>query len=100
MLDQQNGKVEFLADPGNEIHQITRLIRVHSGRRLIEQQQLGSGRERPGNLKAALVTIAQIAGYLLTLIGKIEYFEDIHRLLSDFVLSLEMLRQTEHRREQ
>ncbi|MNE63306.1 hypothetical protein D3C80_1586500 [compost metagenome] len=100
MLNQENGKIELFTDPGYQVHQIPRFIRIHAGRRLIKQQQLRSGSKRTGNFQTPLVPITEVAGSLLGLISEIEYFENIHRLLCNFLFALEVLRQPEHRAEQ
>ena len=41
------------------------LLRVHPGRRLVEQQQLRVGRERAGDLDAALVAVGEVDGELV-----------------------------------
>ena len=45
---------------------VAALLRVHAGRRLVEQQQLRLGRERPRHLEPALVAVAQVARVLLS----------------------------------
>ena len=42
-----------------------RLLRVHAGGRLVEQQQLRLGRERPGDLEPALVAVGEVARVVL-----------------------------------
>ena len=39
-----------------------RLLGVHPGRRLVQQQHLRLQRERPGDLEPALVAVGQVAG--------------------------------------
>ena len=41
-----------------------RLLRVHPGRRLVEQQQLRLGGERAGDLEPALVAVGEVVGVL------------------------------------
>ena len=41
-----------------------RLLRVHAGRRLVEQQDLGLQGHGPGDLQPALVTVGEVAGQL------------------------------------
>ncbi len=60
MLDQENGDLEIRADAADEVHQALFLVVVQAGRGLVEQQQLGACRERPGPLHPALVAVGQV----------------------------------------
>ncbi len=46
------------------------LLRVHAGRRLVEQQQLGLGGERAGKLQPALLAERQVGGEVVALVGE------------------------------
>ena len=54
MFDQQNRQLQLVPDPADHFHQLVRFLRVHAGRRFVEQQQLGLGRQRPGDFQPAL----------------------------------------------
>ena len=70
VLDEQDRQAQLVPDPAEEGHHRGRLGRVHARRRLVEQQQLGPGRERSGDLEAALVAVGQVAGQLVLAAGR------------------------------
>ena len=45
----------------DEADELDRLLRVHPGGRLVEQQKLRLGGERPRNLETALVAVREVA---------------------------------------
>ena len=49
-----------VAQPLHQLAQLLGLLRVHPGRRLVEQQQLGVGRQRTRDLEAALIAVGQV----------------------------------------
>ena len=60
MLDEQDSDAETLADDLDGLHQLLGLVRVHTGCRLVEQQQLGLGRERTRDFELALLAVRQV----------------------------------------
>ncbi|MNI73408.1 hypothetical protein D3C73_1294130 [compost metagenome] len=96
MLDQQNGQIKFLANPGNQIHQIPGLVRIHACRRLIEKKELRTGRQGARNLQTALIAIAHIARQFVCMINKIKYLQNVERLLRNISLTFEVLRKAQH----
>ena len=60
VLDQQDRQIEILAHPVDEPGHLRRLVRVHAGRRFIQQQQLRLAGQRPRDLQAPLIAIGEI----------------------------------------
>ena len=50
---------------GEEVGEGDRLLRVHAGGRLVEQQQLRLGRQRTRDLQPALVAVGEVLGELV-----------------------------------
>src|SRR5688572_12132710 len=59
VLDEEDGDLLLVAQPPHELRELLGLLRVHAGRRLVEQQQLRVRRERAGDLHPALVAVRQ-----------------------------------------
>src|SRR2546422_290087 len=51
----------LVADDAEVMHQLRRLLRVHPGRRLVEQEQPGPGGERAADLDAPPVDLRELA---------------------------------------
>ena len=64
VLDEQNGDPKVVAQPRNQRRHLGGLSRVHSRRRLVEQQEHGIVAERAGDLESALVAVRQVLGEL------------------------------------
>src|SRR5438552_1946305 len=62
VLDQRDRGAELAVDVEDEARHVFLLLDVHAGHRLVEQQQLGLGRERSAQLHALLQAIGQLAG--------------------------------------
>src|SRR6267378_1655305 len=62
VLDEHDGRAELAVDVENEARHVFLLLDVHAGHRLVEQQQLGLGGERPPELHALLQAVRQLAG--------------------------------------
>ena len=60
VLDQQDRQLALVAQLPHELRELRRLLRVHAGGRLVEQQQLGLGRQRPRDLHPALVAVGEV----------------------------------------
>ena len=65
----------------NHVHELLRLLWVHAGRWLVEQQKLRRRRERARNLETPLRAIRQIFRRLIGKAVKLEYLEELHRLV-------------------
>ena len=61
VLDQDHRDVEFAADVEDESRHVLGLLGVHTGDRLVEQQQLGFHRQRPTELDALLDAVREHA---------------------------------------
>ena len=59
VLDQQNCQSETLPDFADRFGQLRFSRRVHAGRRLVEQQHLRLGRQRPDDFQVPLMAVAQ-----------------------------------------
>ena len=82
VLDQQHGQPLLVAHATDERREVGRLLRVHPGRRLVEQQQLRVGRERPRDLEPPLVAVGQRARLLLVAPRQAAVDEQLARLLA------------------
>src|SRR5574338_372298 len=63
VLDEEDGDAAR-ADPADEPHQLVGLLLVHPPGRLVEDEELRVGRQRPGDLQPALVAVRQVPGLL------------------------------------
>ena len=86
MFDQQNRQLQFIPDPADHFHQFVRFLRVHARRRLVEQQQLGLGRQRPGDFQPALFAVRQVPGDFIAPVVEFEHLQAFQRLGFDLVL--------------
>ena len=59
MVDHDNAAARAVADAAHRRDQLRRLRIVHTGRRLVEEQELGHQGERPGNLEAPLLAVGE-----------------------------------------
>ena len=60
--DEDDRDPELVAQPADQAQQLLRLDRVHAGVGLVEQQDLGLGADRAGDLEPALVAVREVAG--------------------------------------
>ena len=60
VLDQEHRHVPLVADAVDERDEVVGLLRVHAGRRLVEQQQLRAQGQRAGHLEPALVAVREV----------------------------------------
>ena len=79
VLDQQDGQAQTLAKLADEVGQLARLLRVHAGGRLVEQEELGLGGQGPGDLEPSLVAVGQVPRQL---VGTLLEPHEIQKLLS------------------
>ena len=68
--------------------ELLRLLRVHAGRRLVEEQQLRARREGAGNLEPALYAVGQRARDLVLQMVEALLGEELHGLLPHALLLL------------
>ena len=61
VLDEQDGQAELGSQPADEVGQVARLLGVHAGGRLVEQQELRTRGQRSRDLQPALVAVGQVA---------------------------------------
>src|SRR5207253_2182948 len=79
VFDEQNADLELVADEADQLHQFDLLLRVHSGGRLVEQQQARLGGQRPRDLEAALIAVGQVFGLKTLFVGEAEELEKFLR---------------------
>ena len=60
MLDEEDRELLVVADLADERHELERLLRVHPGGRLVEEQELRLRRERARHLEPALVAVREV----------------------------------------
>ncbi len=82
VLDEKDRLVELLADLADKLRQFQRLLRVHAGGRLVEQQQLRVRGQRTGNFKPPLLAIRQSRGQLVLYVVKADDFQQLQRLFA------------------
>src|SRR3954454_23637205 len=89
VLDQEDGEPTLVAELLHERGELRRLLRVHARRRLVEQQHLRVGRERPRYLEPALIAVGEVDRYLLeALLALPDVPEPLARLLVRALLLL------------
>ncbi len=59
VLDHEDRESELVAQAGDHLGHLVRLLRVHPGGRLVEQQQPRLGGERAGDLEPAAVGVGE-----------------------------------------
>ena len=77
---------ELVAQPADQAHQLERLLRIHAGRRLVEQQQLRLGRQRARDLEPALAAVRQAGRRLVGHRVELEDLEQLHRAVARLAL--------------
>ena len=98
VLDQQDRRA-VAADVGEEPLERRRLGRVHSRRGLVEREQLRLGRERAGDLEAALVAVREVPGERVGALRDADVVEELVRALLDRLLLGARLRVAQDRAE-
>ena len=96
MLDEEDRQAEFLLDPTDHFHEFLRLLRIHAGRRLIQEEELGLRGESPRDLKAPLCAVGQVLREFVRLLFEVEDGEKLLRLLFYFALFLEIPAKAKH----
>ena len=67
----------LVADLEDQLLGLPGLLRVHAGGRLVEQEQLRVGGQRPGDLQPPLVAVGQVAGEVLGRAGQPDEVEQL-----------------------
>lgn len=98
MLDQQNGNAEHVTDTDDIVHQLARLRWIHTGRRLVEQQQARIGRQRADDLKPPLCAVGQRTSLVVGQILHIENAQQLQRTFLCDALPPPVFRQAQDRR--
>ena len=60
VLDEEDREAALVAQAAHELRRSGRLLRVHPRRGLVEQEQLGVGGQRAGDLEPALVAVGEV----------------------------------------
>ena len=79
MLDEQDGDAELLPDKGNGLHEFPGFGIVHARCRFVQAEELGVGRQCPGNLQLALLSVGQVARPHVRLLIQIKDSEQFQR---------------------
>ena len=69
---------EVGAELAHEVGQLAGLLGIHPGGRLVEQEELGFGRQRPGDLEAPLIAVRQVPGQLLGPLLEADQVQQLH----------------------
>ena len=85
MLDEEDREPELALDAADRRHEIARLLRVHAGRGLIEEQEPHASGERARDLEAALGAVRKIAREVACARVEIEELQQLERLRDDAV---------------
>src|SRR5215211_3876998 len=85
MLDEQHGNSAVFPEASDQVSQARRLLRVHPGRGLVEQQELRLGGKGPGYLQPPLVPVREVFGEHLPPLDAGEV-QELGGLLAGFAL--------------
>ena len=88
MLNQKDGDRETVADQLNGFHQLACFRGVHTGSRLVEQQNLRRRRQSAGDLELPLLAVGQIFRFGLCMLLQIKDRQQIHRAFGHGTLFL------------
>ena len=80
MLDEDH-REPAVADLADEVDERLLLGGVEAGGRLVEEEDLGLGGQRPGDLEPSLVAVGQVAGGRLGAVGDADELEQASRLV-------------------
>ena len=78
MLDQDDGQLHTLVDPPDQLDQLERFLRIHAGRRLVEQEESGLQGERSRHFKLALKTVGQRPRNAGGILSQVHYPKQLH----------------------
>ena len=87
------GNADTLGTDG--IHQLLRLIRIHSRSRLIQQQKLRFCSQRSRNLQLSLLSVREIRCQCIRFLFQSEDFQQFQRLFIHLFFHSEILRKSE-----
>ncbi len=82
VLDHEHSQSEIGADTVNKGGQFFGLLRVHTGSRLIQQQQLRLGGKSACDLQTALLTVGQASSQFIAHILKSQHMQQVFALLT------------------
>ena len=82
VLDHEHSQSEIGADTVNKGGQFFGLLRVHTGSRLIQQQQLRLGGKRARDLHPALQAVGQASSQFIAHILKSQHMQQVFALLA------------------
>ena len=99
VLDEDDGHA-FVADLTDERHQGGGLLGVHAGGRLVEEQQLGLGGQRPGDLQPSLRSIGQALGEFVATPSQAHVLQQREALVAHGLLLLDGATRAGHHAEQ
>jgi len=68
MLNQDNGQVKPFPDIFDQIHELQSFLGVHPGRRFVQEENMGFGRQRPDNLQFPLLTVGEVLRQFITFV--------------------------------
>ena len=77
VLDQDDRNAQRVPDLQDRLGRATGLLGVHPGNRLIEQEQVWLGAERPGDLDALLIAVRQDTDRQLELVAQLHELGDL-----------------------
>ena len=70
MLDEQDRELQVVPHLADEADELQRLLRVHPGGGLVEEQELGLRRERTRDLEAPLIAVREVACVVVVTAGE------------------------------
>ena len=97
MLNEQNRNMEMVPHLTDHCHQLFRLLRIHAGRRLIQQKKLRLRRHGAGNLKTPLHPIRQVARFTVRRLIKVKDLQQFHCPFIEQMFLVAEFSGTEHR---
>src|SRR5207249_4590487 len=78
-------------------HELDLLLRREAGRRLVQEQEAGPGRERAGDLETGLAAVREVAGVGVRPALYADEPEQLHRAVADLFLLAPLAWQLEER---
>ena len=81
VLDEQDRELQVVPHLADEADELERLLRVHPGGGLVQEQELGLGGERTGDLEPPLVAVREVACVVVVTAGEPAVVEELRRAL-------------------
>jgi hypothetical protein len=88
VLDEKHRHAQLLAQRQQPVAELVRLLRAHTARRLVEEQQIGVGRERAAELEQLERAVGQAAEAAIAELRQSEQLEDRVRVCRQLPLPL------------